>query len=142
MDKQNIMKGESIMEYKTIKLVNGYVKYPSDYIVIKSTKTPMSNYAGVISDLRQTINKYLVFSNKPISSFTLEEEIDLEEKVGEEYSEVMEAMLKEVDAKYKDGIWINKEEWTCSPRVVLFPIKDVTDSSNLQYETGIYRKEA
>ena len=131
------------MEYKKIKLLQGIVVFSNDYIPVDQTKTESSNYAGIVAEKNGTLSHYLVFSDKPISDYSVDDEDRLYELLGNLYPEVAEVRKQEVEAIFEDGIVVNADEWKAAPRLGLFPVCEVQDMNSLNFGTGILRdKEA
>ena len=127
------------MEYRKIKLLQGIVVVSDDYIPVDQTKTESSNYAGIVAEKNGTLPHYLVFSDKPISDYSVEDEDGLYELLGHLYPEVAEVRKQEVEAIFEDGIVVNADEWKAAPRLGLFPVREVQDMNNLYFDTGILR---
>ncbi len=129
------------MDYRMIKLLQGVVVVSNEYNVVEQTKTESSNYAGVVAEKNGTLPHYLVFSNKPISGYSIEDEDRLYEQLGDLYPEVAEVRKQEVEAVFKDGLVVNVDEWKAAPRLGLFPIPEVQDMNSLYFGTGILRNK-
>lgn len=129
------------MDYQKFKLIHGFVVVSNDYIVVEQTKTDSSDYAAIVAEKNGTLPHYLVFSNKCISDYSIEDEDNLYSYLGTLYPEVEEVRKQEVEAVFEDGIVVNADEWKAAPRLGLFPIHDVNDMDNLYFDTGIFRKE-
>jgi hypothetical protein len=130
------------MFYRKIKLLHGFVVVASeDCIVVDQTKTDVSDFAGIVTEKNGTLPHYLVFSDKCISDYTIEEEDGLYAYLGKIYPEVEEVRKQEVKAVFEDGIVVNAEGWKAASRLGLFPIREVKDMDNLYFGTGIIREE-
>ncbi len=131
------------MEFLKEPLLDGYVLFPKDFVLADCTRTQHSNYAGVVTEKKGRIKRYLIFSDTPVSEYSADDEDRLFHSLVKNYPEIQQALLQEVDREYDDnGVWVNKEEWDKAPRVVLFPVKEVPDDDTLYYGTGVRRKEA
>ena len=115
---------------------------PDDYIVVDQTKTKSSNYAGIVAEKNGTLPHFLVFSDKPVSDFTREDEDELYAFLGGIFPEVREVRKKEAQAGFEGGIAVDAAEWEKAPRLGLFPVREVQDRNHLYLQTGILREEA
>lgn len=129
----------NIMGYKKIKLLQGIVVVSDDYIIVEQTKTESSNYAGIVAEKNGTLPHYLVFSDKPISAYSIEEEDKLYDFLGELYPEVAEVRKQEVEVIFEDDIVVNADEWKAAPRLALFPVREVQNMDSLYFDTGVLR---
>lgn len=129
------------MDYQKINLIHGFVVVSNDYIVVEQTKTDSSDYAAIVAEKKGTLPHYLVFSDKCISDYSIEEEDNLYAYLGTLYPEVEEVRKQEVEAIFEDGVVVNADEWKSAPRLGLFPIYEVKNMDNLYFGTGIFRKE-
>lgn len=127
------------MNYKKIQLLHGVVVVSDDYIIVYPTKTESSNFAGIVAEKNGSLPHYLVFSDKPISDYSVEDEDKLYEMLGELYPEVAEIRKQEVEAIFENGIVVNADEWKAAPRLGLFPIREAHDLNSLYFDTGILR---
>lgn len=129
------------MMYQKIKLLNGTVVVPDDCIVVEETKTEKSNYVGIVAEKNGTLPHYLIFSDMPISDFSVEDEDALYVKLGQLFPEVENVRQQEVEAVFDDDVVVNADEWKEAPRLGLFPVREAKDMDNLYFDTGILRKE-
>lgn len=130
------------MKYKKMKLKDGYVIAPNDCITIGETKTEDSNYAGILFEKNGTLSRYLVYSDKPITEYSVKEEDDLYEFLSKYYSEIKEVRKKEVsfDDVIQNGEVIDADKWEKAPRLGLIAIPEVSAMTELVYGTGIFRE--
>lgn len=127
------------MNYKKIQLLHGVVVVSDDYIIVYPTKTESSNFAGIVAEKNGSLPHYLVFSDKPISDYSVKDEDKLYEMLGELYPEVAEIRKQEVEAIFENGIVVNADEWKAAPRLGLFPVREAQDLNSLYFDTGILR---
>lgn len=125
---------------KKVKLKKGCVVVPDKCVVMYDSRTENSNYAAIIAEKHQTIQRYLVFSEYPLDYSTEIEEDLIFFAWGKYYPQLRSVWLSEVNAIFdEDGRLLNAKEWDDSPRLGLFPVKEVTDENNLICGTGIIR---
>ena len=131
------------MKHKRIPILNGTVVVPDDCIIVEDTKTEVSNFAGIVAEKNCTLPHFLVFSDTPISGYSVADEDRLYEYLGNLYPEIDEVRKNEVIPIYdEDGNVVNKNEWNSAPRLGLFPVLEVKDMNDLFFDTGILREEA
>lgn len=129
------------MNIQKINLIHGYVVVPDDYIVVEQTKTDKSDYAAIVAEKNKSLPHYLIFSDKSISDYYMEDVDKLYAYLGMLYPKVEEVRKKEVNAVFKNGVMVNAGEWKAAPRLGLFPINEVKGMDDLYLDTGIIRKE-
>ncbi len=124
-----------------IEVLHGYVIVPGDYIVVDKTRTPSSDYAGVISEKKRTLPHFLVFFDKPVHEQPPGTEDKLLEVCEEVFPGVLAVRAGEVEPVFDDaGMVVNGEEFKNSSRLGLFPVPEVPDEENLYLGTGIIRR--
>lgn len=129
------------MEYKKIKLLNGIVMVPNDFITLEATVTASANYAGVVAEKNGSLPHFVLLSEKPINEMTAEDEDRIYDLCCEVYPETAGVRAKEVEAVFdENGRLTNADEWMKSPRLGIFGIMEVKGEDDLYLNTGIIRR--
>lgn len=129
------------MKQKEISLKTGTLIIPENFIVIEETRTDNSDYAGVIAEKHRTIPYYVVFSDKPISLLTAEEEEAIYAKCCKICPAIKDVLSREITAVLDEkGNLENKQEWLASVRLGLFEIPDKKQGEELFLGTAVYRR--
>lgn len=127
-------------EYIRIKLKTGYLLYDSnEYILINST-TEDIDYAGVIEVVNSKIPHYILLSNSPLDLSVYEEDelIDMLCMAVPELQGIREKEVKPIFTS--KGVLKNLHEWICSPKICIFPIKEIGSEKELVNGVGILRR--
>lgn len=130
------------MEYRKIKLQNGYLVVPENFVVLEKSVTEKADYAGVVEEKNGNVPHYVFLSEIPVSEYTAEDEERIYALCGEVNPEVISLREQEIDLQYDaNGNILNATEWQLAPRFGAFVIPEVASEEELYLGTGIIRKE-
>lgn len=132
------------MIYKKIKIKNGYVRCPKDWIVLKNYNPLECEHVSMIAA------KHAIEYNIPFFIFF---EKNLSMNYDEEFMDKIFAMCREefpywylverfqVKPEIVEGNIQNYDNWERSPEIIVVSLPDIDSNSNPPYGAGIIRKQ-
>lgn len=127
---------------KTIKIKNGILKYPDEWIAIKNKDPEDCEYCGVIecrNSSKYHIPKFIFFQEKQISEMNNNDYQAVNEACIKRYPEFKDILECQVEPKYDEKLHlINEKEWMDSPVIGYFPVPD-SDAIGLHCGADIFR---
>ena len=127
-------------EYIRIKLKTGYLLYDSnEYILINSTED--IDYAGIVEVVNADISHYIFLSSSPLEYLTHQEEDEVIDMLCMKIPELQGIREKEVKPIFtSQGKLKNLHEWIVTPKICIFPVKEVDNEMQIINKVGIIRR--
>lgn len=115
---------------KKIEIFDGYIEFPSDWIVVEYCPPIKSRYVGVAVLNKETpynVPYFVFFSEQPINKLTLEEESIIISSCIAEYPRLRDVLSLYVPLmRDHKGKTVNGAEWFDSPKISCTEINELS----------------
>ena len=129
------------MKFQRIKLKTGYLIYAEDDFILMDSASDTYDYAGVIEVVNSNLPHYIFVSSSPLEYLTHQEEDEVIDMLCMKIPELQGIREKEVKPIFTSkGVLKNLHEWICSPKICIFPIKEIGSEKELVNGVGILRR--